>query len=154
VTFTSIEAGTGSFAASGTVIAGGEIYATCNNFSRNNVSAGDEFFKITNSNVASTTANYWYVVTFDARRNGAANTAFYVWDRTSVALAYAMTCPTVNRWYSFAALAQSTGGSNIYLDCVLPVGLNDWDLSAFQIHKFPTLYEAQNFLASGVYCPS
>ena len=152
VTFTSAEAGTGSFAASGTVVAGGEIYATCNNFTR--VSAAAELFKITNSNVASTTANYWYVVTFDARVNGAADTSFYVWDRSSVALIYGATCPTKNRWYSFAALAQSTGGSNIYLDCALPVGSNDWDLSAFQIHKFPTLYEAQNFLASGVYCPS
>jgi len=155
VTFTSIEAGTGSFAASGVVTAGGEIYATYNNFSRNNTSGAVEYFKITNSNVASTTANYWYVVTFDAIVNsGSVATEFYVWDRSSVALAYGMSCPTQNRWYSFAALAQSTGGSNIYLDCALPVGSNDWGLSAFQIHKFPTLYEAQNFLASGVYCPS
>lgn len=60
----------------------------------------------------------------------------------------------VNRWYTFAAYGQSTSASTLYLDATLTAGEVVWNVSAYQIHKFATMYEAQNFMTSRTYVSS
>lgn len=147
VAFTSPETTSGSFGLTGTVVADGQIYMTCNEFTRaaflsNQYTAVD--------NTSTSTSAGWYVYTFDVKVTAGAP-LFYVWDRSNTQFSVFMSAPTLNKWYSFASIGQSTGASSLYLDVSGDGGICTWRLSAYQLHRFDTFNEAQAFLASGVY---
>jgi hypothetical protein len=147
VAFTSPEVTSGTFALTGTSVADGRIYSTCNEFTRA-AFLSTEYTLVANS-VITTTAG-WYAVTFDVKVT-AGTPSFFIWDRSTSNLAYNNTCPTLNKWYSFAAIGYSAGSQTLFLDT--RGGGNDctWRFSAYQIHRFDSYEEVQAFLANGVY---
>jgi len=147
VAFTSPEVTSGTFALTGTSVADGEIYATCNEFTRA-AFASSEYTRV-NTTVITTSAG-WYVATFDVKVTAGAP-KFYIWDRSTAVLASVISCPTLNKWYSFAAIGYSAGAQTLYLDTQGSGTDCTWRLSAYQIHRFDSYEEAQSFLANGVY---
>jgi hypothetical protein len=146
VTFTSAEATTGSFALTGSVVADGRIYATCNEFTRA-AFLSNQFTSVTNTQI--TTSAGWYVATVDVKVTAGAP-QFYIWNRSTANLGR-FTCPTLNKWYSWAAIGYSAGSQVLYLDISGDGGTCTWRYSAYQIHKFDSYEDAQAFLANGVY---
>ena len=147
VAFTSPEATTGDFALTGTSVADGRIYATCNEFTRA-AFLSNEYTSVTNTQI--TTSAGWYVATIDVKVTaGVPN--FFIWDRNTANLAYTMSCSTLNKWYSFAAIGYSAGSQTLYLDTRGDGGTCTWRFSAYQIHRFDSYEEVQAFLANGVY---
>ena len=147
VTFTSPETTSGSISITGTVVADGQIYSTCNEFTQA-AFLSNQFAEIDSSAII--TSAGWYVYTFDVKVTAGAP-LFYVWNRAANQFSIFMPVPTLNKWYSFASIGQSTGASSLFLDVTGDGGNCTWRLSAYQIHRFDSFNEAQTFLASGVY---
>jgi hypothetical protein len=147
VAFTSPETTSGSISITGTVVADGRIYSTCNEFTRA-AFLSNEFAEINSS--AITTSAGWYVYTFDVKVTAGAP-LFYIWDRSATQFSIFMSAPTLNKWYSFASIGQSTGVGGLFLDVTGNGADCTWRLSAYQIHRFDSFNEAQAFLASNVY---
>ena len=149
---TAINTGGGSFNLTGTVVSDGRIYSQCNEFSQLAFANG-QFTRLTTPDSAITTTAGYYIFTLDVKMvSGQVN--FYWWDRNTVQMAIQMQCPTVGRWYSFAAIAYSPGGQSMYLDIGGTGGDATWRMSAMQMHRFDTLEQAQSFLMSGVFAES
>jgi hypothetical protein len=151
VPFTSAEATTGSFALTGSVVSDGAIYSTCNEFTRA-AFLSSEFTSVINT--TTTLAVGWYVYTVDIKVTVGALT-FNIWNRGTKQMARNFTCPSVGDWYSFAGIGYSDAASGqLYLDAT-GTGVNaTWRLSAWQMHKFNTLAQAQAFLNSYAYAAS
>jgi hypothetical protein len=147
VAFTSPEVTSGTFALTGTSVADGRIYSTCNEFTRA-AFADNEFTRVDTS--AITTSAGWYVATFDVKVTAGAP-LFFIWDRSASQLASSISCPTLNKWYSFAAVGYSAGSQALFLDTTGSNATCTWRLSAYQIHRFASYEEVQAFLANGVY---
>jgi hypothetical protein len=147
--------GGGSFGLTGTVVSDGRIYSQCNEFTRAAFTSA-EFTRLTSPDSAvNTTVEGWYLFTLDFKRT-AGNPIVYVWDRGSALLVTSMQAPTLNKWYTFAALAYSPGGQLLFLDFS---GSNvtetcTWRISAYQMLRFDTLEQAQSFLVSGAFAES
>lgn len=146
--------GNGSFDLTGTVVSDGRIYASCNEFTRA-AFASNQFTALNSPNSTITTSAGWYVFTLDFKRT-AGNPVVYIWDRATAQFAGLMSAPALNKWYTMAAIGYSAGGQTLYLDfgggsvtenCT-------WRISAYQIHRFDTLEQAQSFLASGAFAES
>jgi hypothetical protein len=150
ITFESIEGFTGVASINTSVVSDGIIYATCGEFTRNNTSGNAESFIATNSTF--TTAEGYYVATFDAMRTAGAPECF-ISDLSGVVLASSMYAYSLNKFYSFATIGYSAGTQTLSLGILCPPAptVNTIRLSAFQILRFDTYAEAQNFLNSGVY---
>jgi hypothetical protein len=138
--------GGGSFNLSGTVVADGRIFGACNEFTRA-AFASSEYTRILTPSSVVTTTDGWYVFTLDAKIVSGAGVRFWVWDRSSAQLA-GFECNTVGKWYTFAALSYSPGGQTLYLDFN---GDTTWRVSAYQVHRFDTREQAQDFIASRAY---
>ena len=150
VPFTSAENTTGSFSLTGTVVSDGQIFSTCNEFTRASF-ASSEFTSVTNSQI--TTAVGYYVYTFDAKVT-VGSMSFYVWDRSSTQFSTFVTTGSSDQWYSFAAIGYSSGVNSLFLDFGGNNVTATWRVSAFQIHRFDTFAQAQAFLNSGTYATS
>ena len=152
VPFTSAEStGSGSFALTGNVVSDGQIYNTCNEFTRS-AFLSSQYTAVTNSQITLLSGKY-FVYTFDAKVT-VGTMSFYVGNRGSAQFSNRMICPTLNKWYSFAAIGKATNAGSIYLDFWGENVDATWRVSAFQIHQFDTFYEAQAFLQSGAYAAS
>jgi len=149
VKFTSAETTSGSYTLTGSVVSDGQIYSSCNQFSQATFGA-TQYCQIVNSYYVVANAG-WYVFTFDAQvTQGVPN--FFVWNRSTAQFAINMTCPVLNRWYTFAGMGQFTSaGAALYLDVAGDGGTCTWKMSAYQMHYFTTFTAAQAFLASEVY---
>lgn len=149
---TSATTGNGSFDLTGSVVSDGRIYSNCNEFTRASF-ANTEFTRLNSPDSAITTSAGWYVFTLDFKRT-AGNPSILVWDRDTAQLVALMTAPALNKWYTFAAIGYSAGSQTLYLDFS---GSNEnctWRVSAYQIHRFDTLEQAQSFLSSGAFAES
>jgi hypothetical protein len=147
---TAATTGSGSFNLTGTVVSDGLIYASCNEFTRTNF-LSSEFTALTGSSI--TTSAGWYVFTLDMKRTlGSPN--FSIWDRNTSQFVSLNSPPTLNKWYTFAAIAYSPGSQTLYLDFSGSNETCTWRVSAFQLHRFGTYQEAASFLASGAFAES
>lgn len=147
-----ISTGNGSFNLTGTVVSDGQLYATCNEFTRA-AFASNQFTRVNSPDSVLTLSAGFYVLTFDAKVT-VGDVIFNWWNRSTQQAAKSMRCATLNDWYSFAAIAQAAGGESIYFD-FQGTGVDaTWRVAAIQIHYFDTLLQAQNFLASGVFAES
>ena len=146
--------GGGSFSLTGTVVSDGRIYSQCNEFTRA-AFASTEFTRLNSPNSVITTVEGWYVFTLDMKRT-AGNPIAYVWDRGSAQMVIAMQAPTLNKWYTFAALAYSPGSQPLFLDFSGSATTETctWRISAYQMLRFDTLEQAQSFLVSGAFAES
>jgi len=146
--------GGGSFSLTGTVVSDGRIYSQCNEFTRA-AFASTEFTRLDSPNSVITTVEGWYLFTLDMKRT-AGNPIAYVWDRGSAQMAIAMQAPTLDKWYTFAALAYSPGSQLLFLDFSggAVTETCTWRISAYQMLRFDTLEQAQSFLVSGAFAES
>ena len=147
---TSATTGNGSFGLTGTIVSDGQIYASCNEFTRPAFSSS-EYTSLTGSNI--TTTSGWYIFTVDLKVV-AGNPVVYIWDRNTAQLATGMTVPKLNKWYTLTAMAYSAGSQNLYLDFGGNNATCTWRVSAYQMHRFDTQQEGSNFLASSVFVES
>jgi hypothetical protein len=144
--------GNGSFNLTGTVVSDGIIYSQCNEFTRA-AFLSTEYTKLNSPNSSITTSVGWYVCTLDFKRT-LGNPLIMIWDRSAAQFAISIEAPSLNKWYTFAAIGYSAGGQSLQLDFK---GSNEdctWRTSAYQILRFDTLEQAQSFLDSGVFAES
>ena len=149
---TQVDLGGGSFTLAGSVVSDGRIYSNCNQYTRASFGSSEYVRVNSPSSVVTTTAGF-YVFSFDFKRTQG-NPSAYIWNRGTIKFIGQMTAPTLNRWYTFAGLGYSPGGQQIYLDFN---GSNEdctWLASAYQLHRFDTISEAQAFFKSGTYAES
>lgn len=147
VPFTSGEPYTGTFSGTAATAADGRIYGTCNTITRVAGSAWNISF--TNSSLTNVAAG-WVVFTLDAKITEG-NPYFSVSDLSGQNVANGMSAEN-GSWVTYAAIAESTGTEDFSLwasadgtvQCVFYI-------SAYQVHKFDTLVEAQAFMNGLVY---
>jgi hypothetical protein len=149
---TAATTGGGSFGLAGTVVSDGVLYNQCNEFTRTDFLAS-QFTRLTSPDSAITTSAEYYVFTLDLKVISGA-ISVNVWDRDTAQFSIQMGVPTLNNWYTFAALGYSAGGQVLYLDFSGRDQTCTWRISAYQIHRFNTMQQAQTFLASGVFAES
>lgn len=147
VPFTSGEPYSGTFSGTASTVSDGRIYGTCNTVTRSAGSAWNILF--TNSSLTNVAAGY-VVFTLDAKVV-AGNPYFSVSDLSGQNVAAFMTAET-DRWVTYSGLSQTTGTEDFSLwasadgsvDCTFRI-------SAYQVHRFDTLVEAQAFMNGLVY---
>jgi len=146
--------GGGSFSLTGTVVSDGRIYSQCNEFTQA-AFANSEYTRLDSPNSVITTVAGWYLFTLDLKRT-AGNPRVLVWDRGSAFMALDMQAPTLNKWYTLAALAYSPGSQSLFLDFSggAVTETCTWRISAYQMLRFDTLEQAQSFLISGAFAES
>jgi hypothetical protein len=150
---TAATTGSGSFGLTGTVVSDGRIYSQCNEFTKLAFASTEYTALITPSSVVTTVAG-WYVITLDMKVVSGVGVNVYVWNRSTIQFACAMHCSTNGRWDTFAAIGYSLGGDTFYLDFNGMNGDVTWRVSAYQMHRFDTRQEAQNFIMSNVFAES
>jgi hypothetical protein len=140
---------TSGIALTGTVVPGGQIFGTCNQFTRA-AFGSTEYARISSPDPSFTTTAAFWVFTIDFARV-AGNPKIHIWDRSSNQFATSMEAPAAGKWYTFAAIGYSPGGQSLWVDFS---GSNEdctWLVSAYQLHRFSSFEQAQAFVASGVY---
>lgn len=149
---TQVDLGGGAFSLAGTVVSDGLIYGSCNQYSKTSFGTS-AYVRVDNPSASiSTTAGY-YVFTLDFKRT-LGNPLVSIWNRTSAYAHLNMKAPTLNKWYTFAGIAYSPSPQGLFLDLKGDGGDCTWLMSAYQIHRFDTLTQAQGFLESGAYVES
>lgn len=144
--------GNGAFNLTGSVVTDGQIYNSCNEFTRAGF-LSSEFTRLNSPDSLIVTTAGWYVFTLDFKRT-LGNPNFFVWDRATANFVLAGQAPTAGLWYTFAGIGYSAGGQTLYLDFS---GSNEdctWRISAYQIHFFNTRQEAESFLQAGAFAES
>jgi hypothetical protein len=147
-TFASAPIGTsGTASITGSLVADGVIYPQCNEYTRNPMAFG-EYFAPTGCSFT-TTAGY-YVCTVDVKVVSG-GVRLSLWDRDANQW-FIEAQGAVGKWVTFGAIGYSTGGQTIYLDMGNDVGNCVWRISAFQVVRFDTKWEAIDYLDSRSYC--
>ena len=141
----------GTTTVTGSVVADGRIFSTCSEFTVNTfLDIQFESISSPSANCVLSTAGY-YVVTVDIKRI-AGNPAFFVWDRSTAQFIPGMIIPELDRWYTMAGIGYNSGtGETIFFDVSGDGGNCTWRTSAYQIHRFDNLTQAQMFFESGTY---
>jgi len=148
--FTTARTTSGSLSLVGTIVSDGVIYSTCNEWTRAAMSTSEAVYVNTTSVAVS--AGEFCVATVDIKVLAGAPT-FAIDNQSSSVLAY-LRIPTQNKWYTIAAIGKIAADSTIALWTTGSNATCTWRFSAFQIHRFGTQLEAQNFLMSCAYSES
>jgi len=148
--FTTSRTTSGALSLVGTIVSDGIIYNTCNEWTRAAMSSSEAVFISTTN--ATTVVGTWYVATIDVKIIAGAP-SFSIDDQSANILAY-LIVPTINKWYTIAAIGKANSATTIALWTTGSNATCTWRHSAFQIHKFSTQLEAQNFLMSCAYAES
>lgn len=142
---------TGVAVVNGTVVADGRIFSTCSEFTRASF-ATNQYLNILSPSASCTLSSAgYYVMTVDVKVISGAP-RFFVWDRNTAIFVSGMTLTENNRWQTIAAIGYNSGtGETIFFDVGGDGGTCTWRASAYQIHRFDSLSQAQMFLESGAY---
>lgn len=133
----------GSFSAD--VVADGQLYATCNEFT---LTLTDAQVSRCDTTALALSAGYW--VHFVSLKSSG-TIAATVWDRAAHKLMSFRTTSD-SRWHTYAGITKITDTPTVFLDFTDTQGAPcTLRLSAFNICKFNTLSEAQEFLRSKIY---
>lgn len=147
-TFASGAISTGGTATlTGSLVADGVIYAQCNEYTRNPMAAG-EYFNPAGCSFT-TTAGY-YVCTVDVKVVSG-GVQLFLWDR-NLNQWFSGAQGVVGKWVTFGSIGYSAGGQTVYLDMGNFAGNCVWRISAFQVVRFDTKWEAIDYLNSRTYC--
>ena len=142
--------GAGSFAnILGTVVADGVIFPNCNEWTIPFTNSS-QFMSLIGSSI--TTAAGYYVMTIDVKVTAGSPT-FFLWDRSTVQ-AGSIAAPSLNKWQTIGVIAYSPGAQTFYFDIGATAASVTLRMSAFQIHRFDTLIEAEQFVKSMAYIAS
>jgi hypothetical protein len=134
-----------------TLVADGRIFSVCCEFTRA-AFLNNQYLEINSptSNINIGTAGY-YVVTIDVKRTQG-DPRVYIWDRDTKQFVANAVIPSLNSWYTLAAIGYSDGtAGTIYVDFQGDGGTCTWRTSAFQALRFDTYAEANMYLESGAY---
>jgi hypothetical protein len=148
--FTTSRTTSGALALVGTIVSDGVIYSTCNEWTRAAMTTSQAVYVSTTSVAVS--AGEWCVATVDVKITAGAPT-FAIDDQGSNILSY-FNIPAQNKWFTIASIGQVASNATIALWTTGSNATCTWRHSAFQIHRFATLLEAQNFLMSCAYSES
>jgi len=142
--------GSGSFALTGTVVSDGVLFNSCNEFTRA-AFLTNQYVRVNTPTTLITTSAGWYVLTVDMKIVSGTSVNLYLWDRSTAQHSTNIACPNTGKWYTFASIAYSPGGQSYYLD--IGGGGTDvtWRMSAYQLHRFETQKQAQQFVMSNVF---
>jgi hypothetical protein len=151
LSLTSVTTLLGTTTVTGTIVSDGRIFSTCNEFTVNTF-LDNQFESISSPSAACTLSTPgYYVVTVDIKRT-LGNPKFFVWDRGTARFIPGMNIPELNRWYTMAGIGYNSGtGETIFFDVSGDGGNCTWRVSAYQIHRFDNLTQAQMFFESGAY---
>jgi hypothetical protein len=151
LSLTSVTTLGGTATVTGTIVSDGRIFSTCNEFTVNTF-LDTQFESISSPSAACTLSTPgYYVVTVDIKIT-LGNPKFFVWDRGAARFIPGMTIPELNRWYTMAGIGYNSGtGETIFFDVSGDGGNCTWRVSAYQIHRFDNLTQAQMFFESGAY---
>jgi hypothetical protein len=148
--FTTSRTTSGALALVGSVVSDGVIYNTCNQWTRAAMTTSEAVFVSTTS--AAVSAGEFCVATVDVKVTAGAPT--FAFDNQSSAILAYFTLPTQGKWYTIAAIGQIAADATIALWTTGSNATCTWRFSAFQLHRFSTQIEAQNFLMSCAYAES
>jgi hypothetical protein len=134
-----------------TLVADGQIFSVCCEFTRA-AFLSNQFLEVSSptSGINLGAAGY-YVVTLDVKRTQG-NPKIFLWDRNIKQFVVFAEIPSLNRWYTMAAIGYSDGtAGTITVDFGGDGGDCTWRVSAFQALRFDTYAEANMYLESGAY---
>jgi hypothetical protein len=138
---------TGTATLTGTVVSDGVIYAQCNEYTRNPMALGEYF---TPANTSFTTTAGYYVCTVDVKVISG-GVELFVWD-ANTAQWFGRARGVIGKWVTFGSIAYSPGSQTMRLDMGNFVGNCVWRMSAYQVVRFDTKWEAIDYLNSRAYC--
>ncbi len=146
--------GAGSFNLAGTVVSDGRIYKTCNEFSVTDFTSASMIALVAPDNTVITTGVGYYVFTMDIKIVSGAGVSVNIWDRSTKQFVVNCFVQEIGNWSTIAAIGYSSGANTLFLDFRGIAGTVTWRASAYQMHKFSTLIEAQEFVRSNTYAES
>ena len=141
----------GTASVNSTLVADGQIFSVCCEFTRA-AFLTNQYLNINapTSNINLGTAGY-YVVTIDVKRTQG-NPKVFLWDRSVKQFVVGAEIPSLDRWYTLAAVGYSDGtAGTIFVDFQGDGGNCTWRVSAFQAMRFDTYAQANMYLESGAY---
>lgn len=144
----STQLGFGAFSPiNGNLVPDGILYPDCNEWTIPFTSAS-QYMGLVGSGI--TTIAGWYVTTVDLKvTNGSPR--FFVWDRNTAQMAAGLLLPSLNHWYTVAAIGESLGGQTLYFDIGGTSSTATVRASAWQLLYFESRSEAENYLSSLAY---
>jgi hypothetical protein len=137
----------GTAVITGVLVSDGVIYTQCNEYTRNPMALGEYFAP---NGCSFTTAAGYYVCTVDVKVVSG-GVQLFVWDR-NLNQWFSGAAGVVGKWVTFGSIGYSPGGQTIYLDMGNAAGNCVWRISAFQVVRFDTKWEAIDYLDSRSYC--
>jgi len=137
--------------ATGSVSTGNAIYSSVNNFAYNSPT-GNQQYNFSNTQV--TLGTGYYVVTFQLAATNLGSLVFNVWNGGSAPYIVSLAPIVDSNWHTYGGIAfynttltVNLGGTS---NDATAVGVN-FSISAYQIKKFSTLQQAEDFLYSRTY---
>lgn len=149
IAYTRPRALTGFQAYTPQIVSSGRIFPMASAFDFTTTSAAQYLL---DNNAAFTTGTAgWYIVTYDIRRVDGLDVAVFIGDLSTTQILSAV--PTIGtEWMTIAALAYLPAGRTFY-PAFQPVspGRTAFHFSAYQVQRFNTRLEAENYISSGTY---
>jgi hypothetical protein len=145
-TFTSQANLSGSMAVSGSVVADGVLFTQANSYT---IPFNTTSQYVSPAGTGLTTQAGWYVFTIDVKVTSG-TPKFFVWDRSSSQMVALAQVPENGVWTTLAGYGYSPGGQQLYFD-ISAQSSTTLSLSAYQLHRFGTEVEAQDFIRSETY---
>lgn len=99
-----------------------------------------------------TTAGY-YVFSVAIKQALSSNAYFNMWSFNTDYFATLIQPPPDNKWYTYAAIGYSSGGQTMYLDAFMD-DTSVFRIQAYQVRRFDTYQDAQEFVSQGIYIAS
>lgn len=148
--FTSSITTTGSYALVGSVVSDGLLFETCNEFTRVNMAANE--YVAAPSTAINTTAGFYVTTCCVKLTSGSVSVG--VWDLGSNQLYQGQALTELNKWITIGSLGYATGvqALNLYFGGTAYVGNTTWQVSQYQLLRFNTRKEAEDYLYSRCYC--
>lgn len=147
--FTSSITTTGSYALVGSVVSDGILFETCNEFTRANMAAIEY---VSPSSTVNTTAGFYVTTCCVKLISGSVSVG--VWDLANNQLYQGQTLTELNKWITIGSLGYASGvqALNLQFGGTGYVGNTTWRVSQYQLLRFDTRKEAEDYLYSRCYC--
>jgi hypothetical protein len=137
--------------ATGSIVTGNGIYSSVNNFAYTSPT-GIQVYYFSNTQV--TLGAGYYVVTFQMLAVNLGSIDFNVWNVTTTPVIVSLRPIADSNWHTYGGISYSNSGLTVNLGATSndPTGLSiNFSISAYQIKRFSSLVQAEDFLYSRTY---